>query len=116
MKYEAMIRMTQKIEIYQTREGKLPFQDWLDNLPDWKTRVAIELRINRLSMGNFCQCKSLGAGIHELKIDVGPGFRVYFVKIGSQTILLLCAGDKKSQQKDISKARKYFNDYKMEGL
>lgn len=80
-----------------------------------RTRVAIELRIDRLGMGNFGQSKSLGDGLHELKIDVGPGYRIYFGSIGQQMILLLCAGNKKSQQKDIDKAKEYLKDYKMRG-
>ena len=77
--------------------------------------MAIELRLDRLEFGNFGQCKSLGGGLYELKIDVGPGYRVYFSKICKQIILFLHAGNKKSQIRDISKAREYFNNYKLRG-
>ena len=93
----------------------MPFKQWLNNLADMKARVAIELRIDRLEIGNFGQSKSLGGGLYELKIDVGPGYRVYFGRIGLEVILLLCAGDKKSQQKDIIKAKEYLEDYKRRG-
>ena len=101
------------IKIFKTTDGKMPFKKWLHDLSDMKARVAIELRIDRLELGNLGQSKSLGGGLHELKIDVGPGYRVYFGKVGQQVILLLCAGNKKSQSKDIVNARKYLKDYKM---
>lgn len=107
--------MKYSIEIFKTANGKLPFKDWLNNLSDMKARVAIELRIDRLEMGNFGQSKSLGAGLHELKIDIGPGYRVYFGRVGLELILLLCAGSKKTQQKDIIKAKEYLKDYKIRG-
>ena len=100
---------------YQSTGGKIPFKQWLNNLSDMRARVAVELRIDRILLGNLGQCKSLGGGLHELKIDVGPGYRVYLGKIGLQVILLLCAGDKKSQSKDIVKAREYLKDYKIRG-
>ncbi len=100
---------------FQTTGGKIPFKQWLNDLSDMRIRVAVELRIDRILLGNLGQCKTLGSGLHELKIDVGPGYRVYLAKIGLQVILLLCAGDKKSQSKDIVKAREYLKDYKMRG-
>jgi putative addiction module killer protein len=103
------------IEIFETQKGKLPFKEWLDDLSDIKARVAVELRIDRLEIGNFGQSKSLGGGLHELKIDTGPGYRVYFSKVGQTVVLLLCAGSKKSQEKDIAKAREYLKDYKTRG-
>ena len=62
-------------------------------------------------MGNFGQCKSLGEKVYELKIDFGPGYRLYFALIGNQIILLLCAGSKSSQQKDIVQAKSYLNRF-----
>jgi putative addiction module killer protein len=103
------------VKYFKTNSGKIPFKQWLNDLSDMKTRVAIELRIDRILLGNLGQCKSLGGGLHELKIDVGPGYRVYLGKVGQQVILLLCAGDKKSQPKNIVKAREYLKDYKIRG-
>ena len=66
-------------------------------------------------MGNFGQCEPVGEGVFELKIDFGPGYRVYFGKIGAKCILLLCGGDKSSQKNDIQKAKTYFKDYLSRG-
>jgi putative addiction module killer protein len=105
--------MEYNLKIYQTERGKCPFTQWLHDLSDRKAQSLIHLRLERLRMGNFGTSKSLGNGIHELKIDVGPGYRVYFSKVGAVVVLLLCAGDKKTQQKDIAKAKEYLTDYKI---
>lgn len=107
--------MEYKIKIYQTATGKQPFDEWLNDLTDRKSQIAVDLRLERIRLGNLGQNKSLGDGVYELKIDLGPGFRIYYCKIGLQVILLLCAGDKKSQQKDIVLAKKYFQDFKVRG-
>ena len=104
--------MEYEIKIYETATAKRPFDDWFNDLADKKAQIAIDLRLERVTMGNLGQCKSLGNMVFELKIDIGPGYRVYFGKIGAKIILLLCAGDKKSQQRDIVKAKKYFQDFK----
>lgn len=104
--------MEYQIKIYETSTGKRPFDVWLQGLKDQKTQVAVDMRIERIKLGNFGLCKSLGDGVYELKIDFGPGYRVYFGKIGLRVILLLCAGNKQSQQKDIAKSKKYFQDFK----
>jgi len=107
--------MEYRIETYVTSSGKRPFREWLDDLSDMKARAAIDLRIERLEMGNFGKCEPVGEGVFELKFKLGPGYRVYFSKVGSCIILLLCAGDKGSQKKDIVKAKEYFQDYKIRG-
>ena len=109
------VEMEYSIKTYQTEQGKRPFRQWINKLNNIKTRVAIELRLDRLEVGNFGQCKSLRSGLYELKIDTGPGYRIYFSKTSKKIVLLLCAGNKKSQIRDISKARKYLNDYKKRG-
>lgn len=106
--------MNYKIKIYKTSNGKKPFLNGLEGLSDLKAKVAIEMRLHRLENGNFGLCKTLSDGLYELKIDFGPGYRIYFGKIGVQVVLLLCAGDKRSHQKDIVKAKKYLDDYKGE--
>lgn len=73
------------------------------------------MRLHRMSIGNFGNCKALGQGISELKMDAGPGYRIYFSKIGSTIVLVLCAGSKRSQSKDIEKAKKYLVDFEMRG-
>lgn len=73
--------------------------------------MAIQRRIDRLAAGNFGDHKPCGNGVWELRIDVGPGYRVYYAMDGQTVVLLLCGGDKRSQQSDIDAAVKYWNDY-----
>ncbi len=80
------------------------FAEWLDSLSDLGGRARILARIERLRGGNFGDWKSVGRGIGELRIDAGPGYRVYFTRIGSEIVVLLAGGDKKSQSRDIRKA------------
>ncbi|WP_316358580.1 type II toxin-antitoxin system RelE/ParE family toxin [Candidatus Neptunichlamydia sp. REUL1] len=101
-----------KIEIYETHSEKSPFIDWIDGLKEIHTRAKIFTRLDRLKMGNFGDCKSVGNGIYELRIHYGPGVRIYYSKIGMKVILLLCGGDKSSQKKDIKNAKMFLEDYK----
>jgi putative addiction module killer protein len=70
------------------------------------------VRIDRLAGGNFGDSKSIGEGLHELRIDWGPGYRVYYGRIETACVLLVCGGDKRKQSVDIKKARTYWKDYK----
>lgn len=81
------------------------FTEWLAKLKDVLARARIADRLKRLSAGNPGNSRSVGAGVVELKIDVGPGYRVYYIERGSSVILLLCGGDKSSQEKDLAKAK-----------
>lgn len=74
------------------------------------------MRLDRLRLGNFGDCKTLQDGVSELRIHYGPGIRIYYGKIANKIILLLCAGNKGSQNRDINKAKEYFNDYQSRGL
>ncbi|MEL6928190.1 MAG: type II toxin-antitoxin system RelE/ParE family toxin, partial [Cyanobacteria bacterium J06600_6] len=96
---------------YVTKEGKSPFNNWLNGLKDRKARAIIRTRINRVRLGNLGNCKSLGEGISELKIKFGAGYRVYFGQEGKKIVILLSGGDKSSQEKDIKGAKKYWKDY-----
>ena len=80
------------------------FETWLSGLKDTKDRIAIARRIERMGQGNFGDHKSLRDGISELRIDVGPGYRVYYTIRGKEIVIVLYGGDKSSQQKDINKA------------
>jgi putative addiction module killer protein len=100
-----------EIKEYQTNEGKTPFSEWINSLQDLNLRVKIEKRLDRVALGNLGDYRSLGEGVYELKIDFGPGYRIYFGQIGLQIILLLCGGDKSSQKQDILKAKEYWKDY-----
>jgi putative addiction module killer protein len=70
------------------------------------------VRLNRLAAGNFGDCKSLSQGLFELRVDWGPGYRIYYAMLGSACILLLCGGDKRKQSSDIDRALEYLEDYK----
>lgn len=81
------------------------FDKWFQNLRDRQARIRIQIRIDRLEQGNPGDMKSVGSGISEMRIDHGPGYRVYFHQRGPTIVLLLCGGDKSTQQSDIDKAR-----------
>ena len=97
---------------YQTSSGDQPFVDWLAALQDRRARAKIEARLARMVVGNFGKMEPVGEGVFELKIDWGPGYRVYFTRIGRAIVLLLCGGDKSTQRKDIDIAKDYFTDYR----
>ncbi|MBD1835538.1 type II toxin-antitoxin system RelE/ParE family toxin [Cyanobacteria bacterium FACHB-472] len=100
-----------EIRLYITSDGRIPFKEWFDSLQDRKARVRIKLRLDRVEQGNLGDCRSLGAGVFELRIDYGPGYRVYFGQIGSTIVLIFYGGDKSTQEQDISKARDYWREY-----
>ena len=101
-----------EIETYQTQDGRSPFPQWLRDLRDRTAGARIRTRIARLRLGNFGDTNGLGGGLHELRIDYGPGYRIYFGRIGNRIVLLLCGGTKKTQSRDIEQARSYWNNYR----
>ena len=105
--------MPKKIEIvvYQTEEGTSPLETWLLKLRDRQAKLRITRRIQRLALGNIGDHRGLGDGLAELRIDHGPGYRVYYCQDGDTIILLLCAGDKRTQTADIARARQCKADY-----
>jgi putative addiction module killer protein len=102
-----------KIELleYITEKGNNPFHEWLNSLKDRAARARIRVRLNRLRLGNFGDCKSVGKGVSELRVDHGPGYRVYYGKSEMTIVILLCGGSKRSQSKDIRLAQKYWADF-----
>jgi putative addiction module killer protein len=86
------------------RPGRDVFGDRLAELKNDRTRAKIVARIDRLSAGNFGDCKALRGDLFELRIDWGPGYRVYYATVGGACLLLLCGGDKKKQSSDIKRA------------
>jgi putative addiction module killer protein len=82
------------------------FANWLRKLRDEQAHARIQIGIRRLSLGNFGDVEPVGEGVSELRIDYGPGYRVYFQRIGSRLVLLLAGGSKKTQDADIAKAKK----------
>ena len=100
-----------EIRRYVTRTGKDVIGDWLAGL-DAHLRARIAVRIDRLSLGNFGDCKSLREGVSELRIDWGPGYRMYYAMLGRTCVLLRCGGDKRKQASDVNRAIEYLHDYK----
>jgi putative addiction module killer protein len=101
-----------EIRHYVNRAGKDVFDNWLTQVADARTQAKIASRINRLAAGNFGDCKPLRLGLNELRIDWGPGYRVYYAMIGRESVLLLCGGDKRKQSSDINRALGYLKDYR----
>jgi putative addiction module killer protein len=96
------------LEIRQTSA----FSHWLAGLRDVRARVRIQVRIDRLALGNPGDVKSVGEGVSELRIPHGPGYRVYFTRSGTQVVLLLCGGDKSTQGRDIVIAKMLAREWK----
>ncbi len=100
-----------EVREYQTAEGRRPFAEWMASLRDARANQRVIARILRMQAGNRGDWKAVGSGVFELRIDYGPGFRVYAAQDGPALVLLLCGGDKKTQAKDIETAHAYWNDY-----
>jgi putative addiction module killer protein len=97
---------------YVTESGLELIREWLDDLHDAKAVTRIVMRFDRLADGNFGDCKPLRGGVWELRIDCGPGCRVYYAIVGRTCVLLLCGGDKRKQSRDVERAIGYLKDYK----
>jgi len=89
------------IEVNQTEE----FAKWLHKLRDQRAKARIAARIRRAELGNFGDVHAIAGGVSEMRVDYGPGYRVYFVSRGPQAIVLLCGGDKSSQARDVKRAK-----------
>ena len=89
--------------------------EWIDDLKDIRARAQIRARLARVASGNFGDCKPVRDGVQELKIDYGPGYRVYLSKQGPVLVLLLCGSDKTDQSRAIKQAIDYLNDWKQRG-
>lgn len=101
-----------RIEVYATRDGAEPFTEWLNGLRDRQSRALIRVRLDRISLGNFGDSRPVGEGVMEARIDFGPGYRVYFGRDGEVLVILLCGGDKSTQERDIRRAKEYWRDYR----
>lgn len=97
---------------YLARDSRDPFQEWLDGLPDVRVRVAVLRRIDRLAAGNPGDHRFCRAGVWELRVDLGPGFRAYYATVGTEILLLLGGGSKRTQQTDIENAAARWKDYR----
>ncbi|MHB1184864.1 MAG: type II toxin-antitoxin system RelE/ParE family toxin [Desulfobulbia bacterium] len=107
-----MPETTYCLEYYADEKGKEPFRDWLYGLRDRAAFARITVRLDRVELGNFGLCKSVGNGVFELKIDYGPGYRVYCAISGKTVVLLLLGGDKSTQVKDIETAKSYWASHR----
>lgn len=101
--------------IYTDKHAQRPLTVWLDALKDLRAKAHIQARMVRVAAGNFGDCKPLRDGVQELRIDYGPGYRVYLSRQGPVLVLLLCGGDKGNQDRDIDRAIEYLTDWKQRG-
>lgn len=104
-----------ELRIYTDKLNKQPLKQWLGELKDIRARAQIRARLARVESGNLGDCKSLRDGVQELRIDYGPGYRVYLSRQGPVMVLLLCGSDKGDQTRAINKAIEYLNDWKQRG-
>lgn len=95
---------------YRTFDGRIPFSEWLEKL-DGGTAARVSAYKDRIRLGHFGNSRSVGEGVWELKIDYGPGYRIYYIRDGGTVVILLCGGDKGSQQEDIRQAHRFAVDY-----
>lgn len=100
------------VRLYVTEFGECPFENWFDGLGDIRAQDRILAGIARLRVGNPGDWKSVGSGIFEMRIDYGPGYRLYFGQEGYRLVILLIGGDKRTQERDVKRAKDYWNDYK----
>jgi putative addiction module killer protein len=111
-KYNSVSNATpRRVIAYTKPDGQEPFNQWLDGLRDGLTQKRILARLTRLEEGNFGDCKSVGDGVSELRMFFGSGYRVYFGEHDNELVVLLCGGDKSSQDKDIAQAKAYWQEY-----
>ncbi len=101
--------------VYQDESGNEPFTIWFKGLKDTKGKARIDARLRRLEAGNYGDCQPVGEGVSELRVFYGPGYRVYFGEEAGHIVILLCGGDKGSQDKDIKAAKEYWKEHKSHG-
>jgi putative addiction module killer protein len=97
---------------YQREDGLEPYTEWFRRLRDTATKTNIAKRLRRVELGNFGDCKPVGEGVSELRIDAGPGYRVYFGMHGTVMVILLSGGDKSTQGRDIARSKTLWADWK----
>lgn len=104
-----------QIRYFTTVEGETPLVEWQRSIADGSARIAIVRRITRMELGNFGDHRFCREGVRELRIDLGPGYRVYYALVGRTVVLLLGGGTKRTQEKDIAKACSYLRQWQSEG-
>ena len=103
--------MALEVRRYLTRSGADPFSEWYAALRDRQAQARVQARVDRLERGLLGDARFCGEGVWELRIDWGPGYRLYYARSGERIILLLLGGDKRKQDVDIRTAKEYWNDY-----
>ena len=101
-----------ELRVYVTKNGHSPFNDWLKGLRDLRARARVDIRLNRVRLGNLGDYVSIGDGVFELRIFYGPGYRVYYSQERDNVILLLLGGTKGTQKRDIQIAKAYLANYR----
>jgi len=101
-----------EIQRYIASDGKNPYDQWFYSLRDINAQAKIISRLNRIADGNLGDYRSVGEGVCELKINYGLGYRIYFGQIGITIVLLICGGDKSTQDRDIRQAKEYWTNYR----
>ena len=96
---------------YRTTDGHVPYSEWLQDLDD-STAGRVVAYVARMKSGNFGKSEPVGQGVSELKLDFGPGYRIYYIRDGQTVVILLCGGDKGSQRADIRQAQEFAADYR----
>jgi putative addiction module killer protein len=104
-----------RITYFTTAGGRNPLAEWHRSLEDGIARVAIARRINRMELGNFGDHRPCREGVWELRIDLGPGYRLYYALVGRTVVLLLGGGTKRTQERDIAKACSYLREWQSAG-
>ena len=107
-----MENFEREVLYYRASDGTVPFLAWLDGLQDKKIKSKVDTRLALLEAGSLGQWRLVGAGVLELKIDFGPGYRIYLGQDGNRLVILLCGGNKATQVEDILDAHKFWADYR----
>lgn len=97
---------------YRREDGVEPYTEWFRKLRDTAAKVSIASRLRRIEAGNFGDCKPVGEGVSELRIHIGPGYRIYYGQHGSMMVILLCGGEKGSQARDVVKAKTLWAEWR----
>ncbi len=106
-----MKREPKTVKAYKLPNGTCPIKEWRSSIRNKTARQAIDERVDRTALGNPGDCESVGDGVYELRVHIGPGYRVYFAYDDTTVLLLLVGGDKSSQKADIITAKKYLKHY-----
>lgn len=106
-----MEALPRELRFYETEDGKVPARDWLDSREGTDEYGAIMVGLEKVLLGNFGDHRAVGSGVSELRIDFGPGYRVYYGQVGQKIVILLVVGSKATQDRDIKTAKQYWDKF-----